>query len=80
MGKIVDKRTRIPIGELLLLLQSGYSVSYDSGGLVTMFGKFMTKHQVAMTHVRCKGGRFVVRETAANNRPERAKEGKTDDY
>ena len=70
MGKIVDKRTRIPIGELLLLLKSGYSVSYDTSGLVTMFTKSMTTHEVAMTHVGCKGGRFVVRETARQQPPQ----------
>ena len=62
MGTIVDKRDELPIKELLLLLRSGYVVSYESSGLATMFTKTMTRHQAAMAWAGCVDGRFVVRE------------------
>jgi len=64
MGRVVDKRDKLPLRELLLLLQSGYSVSHQGDEFVTMFPPTMKKHQAALAWSSCSGGRFVVRETA----------------
>jgi hypothetical protein len=69
MAKIVDRREDIPLGELLLLINSGHTVSYNSGGLTTMFARFMTRHEVAMTYVHCNGGEFVVRQATRKQKP-----------
>lgn len=80
MGRIVDKREGLPLGELLLLLRSGYAVSCDRGDLTTMFTPSMKRHQIAMAYAVCRSGMFVVRETSQQTRPTGLKEGKTDDY
>ena len=62
MGKIVDEREEIPFSELLLLLQSGLTVSHEAGSLAIMFTKTMSREQAFVAWAGCVGGRFVARE------------------
>ena len=63
MGRSVDKRNELPVGELLLLLKSGYSVSHEGGGAIRLFTPAMKRYAVISGWTLCNGGRFVVRET-----------------